>query len=128
LHPPRPQPVDTAGAAPLPKPFGENVASESLGTKTILGLPATGTRVTRTIPAGQIGNTKAISVVTERWVSIDLQIPLSTTHTDPMMGNMTTTVTSVTRGEPDATLFQVPSDYKIEAGKHGDMLYMTAKP
>lgn len=128
LHPPRPQPVDTVGAAPMPKPFGENVVSESLGTKTILGLPATGTRVTRTIPAGQIGNAKAISVVTERWVSTDLQIPLSTMHTDPMMGSMTTTVTSVTRGEPDATLFQVPSDYKIEAGKHGDMLYMTAKP
>ena len=128
LHPPRPQPVDTAGAVQLPKPFGENVATESLGSKTILGLSATGTRVTRTIPAGQIGNTKAISVVTERWVSTDLQIPLSTTHTDPMMGNMTTTVTSVTRGEPDATLFQVPSDYKVETGKPGDMMYMTAKP
>jgi len=128
LHGPHPQPADTAGAAPLPKPFGEDVATESLGAKTILGLPATGTRVTRTIPAGQIGNTKPISVVTERWVSTDLQIPLSMNHSDPMMGTMTTTVTSVTRGEPDATLFQVPSDYKIEAGKHGDMLYMTAKP
>jgi len=128
LRPPRPQPVDTAGAAPLPKPFGENVSTESLGSKTILGLPATGTQVTRTIPAGQIGNAKAISVVTERWVSTDLQIPLSTKHSDPMMGTMTTTVTSVTRGEPDAALFQVPSDYKLEAGKHGDMLYMTAKP
>lgn len=129
LRPPKPlQPVDTAGAAPLPNAFGENVVTESLGTKTILGLPATGTQVTRTIPAGQIGNAKPILVVTERWVSNDLQIPLTTKHTDPMMGNMTTTVTSVTRGEPDATLFQVPSDYKIEAGKHGDMLYMTAKP
>lgn len=128
LRSPRPEPVDTAGAAPMPKPFGENVATESLGTKTILGLPVTGTRVTRTIPAGQIGNAKAISVVTERWVSTDLQIPLSVNHTDPMMGTMTTTVTSVTRGDPDASLFQVPSDYKIEAGKHGDMLYMTAKP
>ena len=130
LHPPEPHgpnPSSAAGGEPPARP-GENVSTESLGTKTILGLPATGTRVTRTIPAGQIGNAKAITVVTERWVSTDLQIPLSTTHTDPMMGNMTTTVTSVTRGEPDATLFQVPSDYKIEAGRHGDMLYMTAKP
>ena len=105
-----------------------NVTTEQLGTKTILGLTAQGTRVTRTIPAGQIGNTKAISVVTERWVSTDLQIPLSMTHNDPMMGTMTSTVTSVTRGEPDASLFQVPSDYKIENGKPGDMMYMTAKP
>jgi hypothetical protein len=128
LHPPKPRGVDTVGAAPLTKPGEENVTTESLGSKTILGLPATGTRVTRTIPAGQIGNTKPISVVTERWVSTDLQIPLSMTHSDPMMGTMTSTVTSVTRGEPDASLFQVSSDYKIENGKPGDMMYMTARP
>jgi hypothetical protein len=132
LHPPGPREANgnnaNTGRGEGPVWQGENVASESLGTKTILGLPATGTRVTRTIPAGQIGNAKAISVVTERWVSTDLQIPVSTTHTDPMMGNMTTTVTSITRGDPDASLFQVPADYKIEAGRHGDMLYMTAKP
>ena len=128
LHPPQPHGVDLIGGGPLAKASEENVATEQLGTKTILGLAATGTRVTRTIPAGQIGNTKPILVVTERWVSTDLQLPLSMTHTDPMMGNMTTTVTSVTRGEPDASLFQVPSDYKIESGKPGDMLYMTAKP
>lgn len=106
----------------------QDVTTESLGTKTILGLPATGTRVTRTIPAGQIGNAKPISVVTERWVSTDLQIPLTMTHTDPMMGTMTNTVTSVTRGDPDASLFQLPSDYKVETGKPGDMMYMTARP
>ena len=127
-RPPKPPDAPAGEPGPMWKGGANNVTTESLGTKTILGLAATGTRVTRTIPAGEIGNAKAISVVSERWVSTDLQIPLSTTHTDPMMGNMTTTVTSVTRGEPDASLFQVPSDYKIEAGKHGDMLYMTAKP
>ena len=34
-----------------------------------------------------------------------------------MMGTATTKVTSVTRGEPDASLFQVPSDYKIVSGR-----------
>ena len=127
LGPPRP-PANVNGEPPAAPGF-DNVATEQLGTKTILGLTAQGTRVTRTIPAGQIGNAKPISVVTERWVSTDLQIPLTMTHTDPMMGTMTSTVTSVTRGEPDASLFQVPSDYKVEAGKHGgDMLYMTGKP
>lgn len=128
LHPPGPHGMETMGAVHLPDAGDQNVNTEQLGTKSILGLQATGTRVTRTIPAGQIGNAKPITVTTERWVSTDLQIPLATMHTDPMMGNMTTTVTSVTRGEPDASLFQVPSDYKIEAGKHGDMLYMTARP
>lgn len=139
LHPPKPpnggngEVAWTVNAGPegteaIGAKLNQDVSTESLGTKTILGLPATGTRVTRTIPAGQIGNAKPIVVTTERWMSTDLQIPLSMTHTDPMMGTMTTTVTSVTRGEPDASLFQVPSDYKIETGRPGDMLYMTAKP
>ncbi|MGA2372829.1 MAG: hypothetical protein ACLPPV_10710 [Candidatus Korobacteraceae bacterium] len=129
LHPPKER-AGTRGGPDGPEPMwkGSDVTTESLGTKTILGLQATGTRVTRTIPAGQIGNTKPISVVTERWVSTDLQLPLTMTHNDPMMGTMISTVTSVTRGEPDASLFQVPSDYKIETGKPGDMMYMTAKP
>jgi len=131
LHPPGER-AGTRGGPDGPEPMwksaGNDVTTEQLGTKTILGLQATGTRVTRTIPAGQIGNTKPISVVTERWVSTDLQIPLTMEHKDPMMGTMISTVTSVTRGEPDASLFQVPSDYKIESGKPGDMMYMTAKP
>lgn len=122
MHPPKP-----AGAAEgerTARPSDANVATADLGSKTILGLTTTGTRVTRTIPAGEIGNAKPIEVVTERWFSTDLQIPMSVTHTDPMMGTMSSEVTSVTRGEPSASLFQVPPDYKIETGKPGDMMYM----
>lgn len=125
-HPPKP-PGAPEGEPPA-RPANPNMTTESLGTKAILGLQAEGTRVTRTIPAGQIGNAKTIEVVTERWVSTDLQIPLSTTHSDPMMGTMTSKVTSVSRTEPDASLFQVPSDYKLETGKSGDVFYMPAKP
>ena len=119
-----------------PPPEGEavprhdfaNVNREQLGTKAVNGLQAMGTRVTRTIPAGKIGNDKPIEVVTERWISTDLQLPLTTTHTDPMMGTVTTTLTNINRAAPDASLFQVPSDYKTEAGKLGDMVYMPMKP
>lgn len=123
LHPPKPPAGAAEGEAPA-KPNEANVATTDLGSKTILGLATTGTRVTRTIPAGEIGNAKAIEVVTERWYSTDLQIPMSVTHTDPMMGTMNSQVTNVTRGEPSASLFQVPSDYKVETGKPGDMMYM----
>ena len=83
--------------------------------------------MTRTIPAGKIGNEKPIVVVTERWFSTDLQLPLTTTHTDPMMGTVTTNLTNINRTAPDASLFQVPSDYKTETGKPGDMVYMPMK-
>ena len=79
--------------------------------------------MTRTIPAGKIGNEKPIEVVTERWYSTDLQLPLTTTHTDPMMGTVTTNLTNINRTAPDASLFQVPSDYTVETGKQGDILH-----
>lgn len=123
LRPPRP-PAGAPEGEPAVRPDDGNVATTDLGTKTILGLQTTGTRVTRTIPAGAIGNAKPIEVVTERWYSTDLQIPMAVTHTDPMMGTMSSQVTSITRGEPSASLFQVPSDYKVVSGKAGDMLYM----
>jgi|SRR5271165_1311718 len=101
---------------------------EQLGTKAVNGFQAEGVRVTRTIPAGAIGNDKPIAVVTERWYSPDLQITVLTMHTDPMMGSVTTKLVNVTRGDPDASLFQVPSDYKVEVGKPNDMMYMPMKP
>ncbi len=128
LHPPKhgqgPPPPDGEAS---PKPESANVNREQLGAKTINGLQATGTRVTRTIPAGKIGNENPIQVVTERWYSTDLQLPLTTTHTDPMMGTVTTNLTNISRIPPDASLFQVPSDYKTETGKPGDAVYMPMK-
>ena len=89
---------------------------ESLGTQTIDGVVAEGTRTTHTIPAGQIGNEKPLQVVSERWYSADLQIVLKSTRTDPRFGTTTYTVTNLQRTEPAATLFAVPADYTVQAG------------
>jgi hypothetical protein len=43
-----------------------------------------------------------------------------TTHTDPMMGTVTTKLVNVTPGAPDAALFQVPSDYSLKADMPGE--------
>ena len=50
-----------------------NVTTTSLGTQTINGVQAEGTRTTRTIPAGAIGNANPIVITNERWYSPDLQ-------------------------------------------------------
>lgn len=102
--------------------------TEDLGTKTVAGLPAQGTRVTRTIPAGEIGNQNPINVVTERWYSQDLQLPVLTTHNDPLLGTVTSQLSNINRSEPAASLFQVPSDYKVESAKPGDMLNLSMHP
>jgi hypothetical protein len=92
---------------------------ESLGTQTINGLVAEGTRTTHTIPAGQIGNEKALQVVSERWYSADLQIVLKSTRTDPRFGTTTYTVTNVQRTEPAASLFTVPANFTVQTGGRG---------
>ncbi len=85
----------------------------SLGTQTIGGVTAEGTRYTRTIPAGQIGNVKAIVIVTERWYSPDLQMVVMTKRSDPRSGDTVFQMTSIARTEPAASLFQVPTDYAV---------------
>ena len=92
---------------------------EVLDTQTISGLSAQGTRYTRTIPAGEIGNDKPILITDEVWYSPDLQIVLKNTHTDPRFGTRTSTVTNIQRQEPAATLFTVPTGYTVTQGRRG---------
>ena len=96
-----------------------NVKRETLATQSMHGLMASGTRVTRTIPAGTIGNTQAIETVQETWVSDELKVPLMTKVSDPRVGTTTTELTNINRGEPDPALFQIPSDYTVQKGMGG---------
>ena len=94
----------------------ENWQKESLGTQTINGLNAEGTRQTRTIPAGEIGNEKAITFVSEQWYAPDLQLMVMSKRNDPLFGETTYTLTNIQRQEPDASLFTVPPDYTVKEG------------
>jgi hypothetical protein len=87
---------------------------EDLGTHTINGISSQGTRYTRIIPAGQIGNTNPITVVNERWYSSDLQLVVKIVRIDPRLGQVTYTLTNIQRTEPAASLFTVPSDYTVK--------------
>ena len=116
------------GAARLRNPNGSsrpantanaNVQTESLGTQTINGIIATGTRVTHTVPAGTMGNALPIQSVRETWMAEDLKVPVMVKTTDPRFGTRVTQLTQVNRGEPDASLFQVPAGYTIQHGPAG---------
>jgi hypothetical protein len=96
---------------------------EPLGSQSISGVSAEGTRVTHTIPAGRIGNNRPINVVFESWYSADLQMVVKSTRTDPRFGTTTYTMTNVQRAEPAAALFTVPPDYTVKEGGPGNRLY-----
>lgn len=93
---------------------GVEPQTESLGTKTIEGIQAVGTRTTTTIPTGAIGNDKALVITRETWYSPELKLVIQSTQNDPRFGQTTYSLTNVQRNEPDAILFQAPADYKID--------------
>jgi hypothetical protein len=99
--------------------FGEatEVNTEDLGTQTMEDVLVTGTRTTKTIPAGQIGNEKPISIVIEVWTSPELKTVVMSKRSDPRMGEQTFRLTNILRVEPDASLFTVPADFKVIDGQ-----------
>jgi len=90
--------------------------TEDLGSQMMEGVLANGVRMTRTIPAGQIGNEKPLSIVTEVWTSPELKTIVYSKRSDPRMGEQIFRLTNITRAEPDAALFAVPAGYKIVDG------------
>jgi hypothetical protein len=98
--------------------------TESLGTQTVEGVVAEGTRSTVTIAAGQIGNERPIEVVSERWFSPEIKALVLSRQSDPRFGETTYRLSNIVLGEPSPSLFDVPSDFTIvEASGAGDMIF-----
>lgn len=92
----------------------EKIAAEGpLEHRTIDGIAVEGRSASKTIPAGQIGNERPITIVSEEWRSPELKVLVMTHHSDPRTGESTYQLTNIIRGEPDATLFVVPAGYEI---------------
>lgn len=92
----------------------DEAKTESLGTQVLEGVVVEGKRVTRTIPAGQIGNTQPIEITSEVWTSPDLQVVIMSKHSDPRFGETTYQLTGIQRAEPDHSLFEIPPGYTLK--------------
>lgn len=104
-----------AGAQDRHTPTPEaRIATETLGSQQLEGLLTTGTRTTRTTPAGAEGNDRALTMVRETWSSSDVGISLLEKTSDPRNGDSEMRMTNLEQTEPEATLFQVPADYTIQ--------------
>jgi hypothetical protein len=90
---------------------------ESLGKRTMEGVNAEGTRYVSTIEVGAIGNDRPIQISSESWYSPDLQMVIMSKHSDPRTGDESFRVTNISRGEPAADLFQLPTGYQITERK-----------
>jgi hypothetical protein len=103
-------PVHDPAAAQTQRP---QFSHESLGTQTIEGVMAQGERSTVIYPVGFFGNDRPVTTMSESWTSPELKITILSKNSDPRNGDSTTRLTNISRAEPDASLFQIPSDYQI---------------
>ena len=113
---PLPPPMVIGGRKIGGKAAKGQVTTEDLGSQTMEGVFVTGVRTTRTIPAGQVGNEKPISIVTEVWTSPDLKTIVYSKRSDPRTGEQIFQLTGISRNEPDPSLFTVPTDFKVLEG------------
>lgn len=90
--------------------------TEALGDQVLQGVRATGTRITRTIPAGAIGNERDIDIVSETWYSTELEADVLRRNVDPRTGETVYELVNIDRSEPPADLFTVPSGYETVNG------------
>lgn len=76
-------------------------------------------KITRTIPAGEIGNLNPIVTTTERWYSNDLDVLLMETRSDPRFGTSTYQLSNIGLS-PSASLFAPdPSFKEVQRGRFG---------
>jgi hypothetical protein len=105
-----PNPAATASSTVSARPHPE-ISHEALGTQTIEGITAEGTRITTTYPEGFMGNDRPITVMSETWTSPDLKVILMSKVSDPRNGESTTRLTNISQTDPDPSLFEVPPGY-----------------
>ncbi|HEV2664662.1 MAG TPA: energy transducer TonB, partial [Blastocatellia bacterium] len=103
---------------PAPAPFARSATryttnTEQLGKHMVEGLECEGTRAVTTMPPGAIGNERPIETVNETWYSPELKMMILSKRSDPRFGESTYRVGNIVRSEPDAALFQIPSEYTI---------------
>jgi hypothetical protein len=111
---PMPQmPVMSVQKMDISRNDAANTTTEDLGSQTMEGALVNGTRTTRSIPTGQIGNDAPIKIVTEVWTSPDLKTVVYSKRGDPRMGEQTFQLKNIVRAEPDPSLFSVPAGFTI---------------
>jgi len=100
--------------AQMQQPPRSEFRTEKLGTKTINGVSAEGSRTVRTIAAGEEGNDLPLEVINESWRSRELGLTLMMIRDDPRLGRTTVEFEELSLSEPDPALFAPPGSYKME--------------
>jgi len=104
--------IPTAGTARLGT-TNKDFTREDLGTQTIQGVVAKGTRTTRTTPAGAIGNDAPLVRTSEIWQATSLGLVVREVTDDPQNGKRSKELVELSQEAPDPASFQPPQDYAV---------------
>lgn len=100
-------------ASPTDSGTNPKLVRTDLGTRSIEGLDAVGTRESVTIPPGAMGNSAPLERSKEFWYSPQLGLNLRVLRVDPLHGEQSFQVTDLTLQEPDPHRFVLPPNCKI---------------
>jgi hypothetical protein len=119
-NPPRGEKMDRPNR---PDSNNEAVTDNPNGTYTDpvtnTAYPVDDRKVTRTIPAGTIGNQFAIVITSERWYSSSLDLLLEDTHTDPRFGTTTYQLSNIGQSPASSLFTPDPSFTQVKGGGFG---------
>lgn len=110
---------DALNLAGAPIPPDVQPTEEALSQRQVEGVLASGRRTTTIIPTDRIGNDRPIQIVDEFWYSPQLNVVVLSRFSDPRTGVIEYRLTNISRAEPRAELFTVPSDYTVVDGGRG---------
>ena len=94
-----------------PATAGPQFKHEDLGMLQLQGASCKASRITVTFPVGLLGNDRPIVTTQDQCASQEFGRILLEVNEDPRTGTRTLSVQSITRGEPDPSLFQPPPGY-----------------
>ena len=105
----------TPGTPTVSKPGQVETTIEHLGTQTIQGFEAHGSRVTQTTPAGAAGNTKPLVSTRESWqVNVHgIGLTVREVDDDPENGKRITELVKFSPDQPDPASLHPPEGYEI---------------
>jgi hypothetical protein len=101
----------------LAAPPGATVHTELLGNRNINGLKCWGQRTTYLFQPGAFqGNQQPVTRTWEVWYSKDLgaDVHIEAHDPDPRAGDQQTDLIDIKDGEPDPSIFALPTDYSVQ--------------
>jgi hypothetical protein len=92
---------------------GVECVTEPLGERDVEGIRVKGTRYKETIPAASLGAPNELIVSRDVWTNPEMNIVVEIDGKDPVFGNFKMRLSSISMGNQDKDLFEIPKGNRV---------------